>query len=102
MTAEKNNSSTRSAIVICDSIAGLTTELALVKRGWDVHVYESTKANLASRGAGIVTHQILFDTLYAPGLSISDEVGVTTNTRKTFATDGNVGSISAGATEQPG
>lgn len=79
----------RTATIVGGSIAGLTTGVALVNSGWDVHIYEATHCDLAGRGAGIITHQILFDELESLGIQI-DDVGVTMHERKTFAKDGSI------------
>jgi 2-polyprenyl-6-methoxyphenol hydroxylase-like FAD-dependent oxidoreductase len=81
---------TRTATIIGGSIAGLTTGLALLRRGWDVHIYEATAGGLDQRGAGIITHQALFDVLEKLGVPSNEQIGVTINKRKTIAQEGQV------------
>jgi len=76
--------------IIGGSIAGLTTGLALLKRGWDVQVFEATHGELESRGAGIITHQALFDALKQLDVSSKEQIGVLIQTRKAFDRDGSV------------
>jgi 2-polyprenyl-6-methoxyphenol hydroxylase-like FAD-dependent oxidoreductase len=44
-------------------MAGLFAALLLRQDGWNVDVYERIGAELAGRGAGIVTHSELFEVL---------------------------------------
>ncbi len=90
MDGAKPNTPQRHATIIGGSIAGLTTGLALLLRGWDVQIYEASRDDLESRGAGIITHQTLFDVLNVLGISTEDHIGVLMQTRKTFANDGRV------------
>lgn len=80
----------RTATIIGGSIAGLTAGLALLRRGWDVHIFEATQENMANRGAGIIAHQVLFDTLELLGVPNGKSVGVPMRTRQTFARDGSI------------
>ncbi len=72
------------------SIAGLTAGLALLQKGWDVQIYEATQGELQHRGAGIITHQALFDVLAKLGVTSRQQIGVQIQTRKTFAQDGSI------------
>src|SRR5467141_3947757 len=56
------------AVVIGGSMAGLFAALLLRRAGWQVDVYERIGAELAGRGAGIVTHRELFDVLAKAGI----------------------------------
>jgi 2-polyprenyl-6-methoxyphenol hydroxylase-like FAD-dependent oxidoreductase len=56
------------AVVIGGSMAGLFAALLLRRAGWQVDVYERIGAELAGRGAGIVTHRELFDVLARAGI----------------------------------
>jgi len=80
----------RSALVIGGSMAGLMVGHLLLRRGWDVRVFERVTTPLDGRGAGIVTHPALFRTLAACGLDGADDLGVTTHRRLMFAPDGSV------------
>jgi len=76
--------------IVGGSIAGLTTGLALLKRGWDVQLFEATHGELQHRGAGIITHQALFDALKKLNVATKDRIGVSIHTRKTFDKSGSV------------
>ena len=80
----------RRALIVGGSVGGLFAGLALLKQGWHVQVYERVPAELASRGAGIVTHQGLFDALHAVGITDLSSLGVSVPGRVTFARDGSV------------
>ena len=78
---------TRRALIIGGSIGGLFAGLALRQRGWDVQIHESTSA-LDGRGAGITTHEGVFNTLDSLGIEDSRSIGLPIETRKTFAING--------------
>ncbi len=78
------------AVIIGGSIAGLTCGLALLKIGWDVQIFEATEGELEQRGAGIITHQALFDVLKHIGVSTEQDIGVSIVTRKTFSRAGKI------------
>lgn len=58
---------TGKAIISGGSIGGLFAGAALLKKGWDVTIYERSPVPLAGRGAGIVTHPELVSALEAVG-----------------------------------
>lgn len=78
------------AIIIGGSIAGLSCGLALLKTGWDVQIFEATEGELEQRGAGIITHQALFDVLKHIGVSTEQDIGVSIVTRKAFSKSGDI------------
>lgn len=78
------------AIIVGGSIAGLFAALHLRRVGWQVAVYERVSEPLTGRGAGIVTHDALFDSLEAVGIDPHDNLGVTVNERVAFDSDGRV------------
>lgn len=80
----------RTVTIVGGSIAGLTAGLALLQRGWDVDIYEATRDDLGIRGAGIITHPILFESLASLGVTDNSDIGVKMYTRKTFAKDGSL------------
>jgi len=80
----------RRAIVAGGSIAGLTAGLALLQRGWQVDIFEATDGELQKRGAGIITHQSLFDAMDKLNIPGCENIGVFIQTRKVFARDGSV------------
>jgi len=89
MAGRKFNECKRVTIV-GGSIAGLTTGLALLKHGWDVQVFEATHGELEHRGAGIITHEALYDALKKLDVTSKDQIGVPISTRKTFDKQGSV------------
>jgi 2-polyprenyl-6-methoxyphenol hydroxylase-like FAD-dependent oxidoreductase len=79
------------AIVIGGSMGGLFAALLLRRIGWEVNVYERIGAELAGRGAGIVTHAELFDVLAIAGIDAkSASVGVSVPGRRVFDRSGRV------------
>src|SRR5437660_1163433 len=63
------------AIVIGGSLAGLFAGL-LLRRQFAVDIYERADAELAGRGAGIVTHALLYEALDEAGIAWQQERGV--------------------------
>jgi 2-polyprenyl-6-methoxyphenol hydroxylase-like FAD-dependent oxidoreductase len=77
------------AIVIGGSIGGLFAGLFLRKVGWDVSIHERAGEELASRGAGIATHDDLHEAL-ALATEPGGEVGVAVEGRIMLARSGDV------------
>jgi len=75
------------AIVSGGSIGGLFAAAALMRAGWTVDVHERSEVELAGRGAGIVTHDVLIDALEAVGAETRD-LGVAVEDRVAFDRDG--------------
>lgn len=75
------------AIVCGASIGGLFAAAALLRRGWEVDLYERTEVELAGRGAGIVTHAELIEALTAVGAGTED-LGVAVQERVAFDRSG--------------
>lgn len=80
----------RTALVIGGSLGGLFAANLLMRAGWEVDVYERVSAGLAGRGAGIVTHDELFDALERAGVTIDETVGCATRSRITLDRAGRV------------
>ncbi|MGY3586291.1 2-polyprenyl-6-methoxyphenol hydroxylase-like FAD-dependent oxidoreductase [Bradyrhizobium sp. USDA 4341] len=79
------------ALVIGGSMAGLFAALLLRREGWDVDVYERIGAELAGRGAGIVTHSELFDVLGRAGIdTAAAAVGVVVPGRRVLDRSGQI------------
>lgn len=76
--------------VIGGSMAGLTAGLLLRHQGWDVHIYERSGEELASRGAGITPHKELFDAFRQAGADIENAMGVEAHGRILIAQDGAI------------
>jgi 2-polyprenyl-6-methoxyphenol hydroxylase-like FAD-dependent oxidoreductase len=75
------SASARRAIVIGGSLAGLFAGL-LLRRQFSVDVYERADAELAGRGAGIVTHELLGQALDAAGIAWRQGLGIEVKTRR--------------------
>lgn len=81
----------KKALVIGGSMAGLFAALLLRRQGWDVDVYERIGTQLASRGAGIVTHRELFDVLGKAGIDTrAAAVGVAVPGRRVLDRTGRI------------
>jgi 2-polyprenyl-6-methoxyphenol hydroxylase-like FAD-dependent oxidoreductase len=75
------SASARRAIVIGGSLAGLFAGL-LLRRQFSVDIYERADAELAGRGAGIVTHELLGEALDAAEIAWRHGLGVEVKTRR--------------------
>lgn len=71
----------RRAIVVGGSLGGLLAAILLRSAGWDAQVYERASDDLASRGAGIGTHEELFTILRRMGITVDDSIGVLPQSR---------------------
>ena len=80
----------RRALVIGGSLGGLFAANLLARAGWDVDIFERVGAELAGRGAGIVTHDELFDVIRRMGAVIDDTIGCETHSRVTLDRTGRV------------
>lgn len=78
------------AIIIGGSLGGLFAGLHLIKNGWDVQIFERASEDLNGRGAGIVTHKELFESLRKMGIDTSNSIGVEVPARIAFSNDGNI------------
>ena len=67
--------------MIGGSLGGLFAANWLRAIGWDVAVFERVEDDLASRGAGIGTHEELLAVLRRLGLRVDDTIGVNVRTR---------------------
>jgi 2-polyprenyl-6-methoxyphenol hydroxylase-like FAD-dependent oxidoreductase len=79
----------RRALVIGGSMSGLLTAIMLLRRGWDVEIFERADDELAGRGAGIVAQPELIARLEALAID-TKALGVAITTRKIFDGDGHV------------
>jgi 2-polyprenyl-6-methoxyphenol hydroxylase-like FAD-dependent oxidoreductase len=78
------------ALVIGGSLAGLFAGLLLRRAGFDVDIYERVAAELAGRGAGIVTHAMLEEALDAAGIAWREDLGVDVATRRMYDLSGRL------------
>lgn len=78
------------ALIIGGSLSGLFSGLLLRHYGWEVEIFERVQSELAGRGAGIVTHQPLWDALDMVGIEWRENLGVEVETRRLFGLDGSL------------
>ncbi len=69
------------ALVIGGSLGGLFAANLLHAIGWHVEVYERVADDLATRGAGIGTHDELFSILRRLGITVDASIGVEVHER---------------------
>ena len=80
----------RKAVIIGGSLGGLLAANLLRSTGWNVEVYERTGDDLASRGAGIGTHDELLEIMARVGIVVDASIGVQPISRTCYALDGSV------------
>jgi 2-polyprenyl-6-methoxyphenol hydroxylase-like FAD-dependent oxidoreductase len=79
------------AIIVGGSMSGLLCGLLLQRQGWSADIFERTETELSGRGAGLVTHNELFDVLKQAGLEPdAAKVGVSVAGRRVFGSDGRI------------
>ena len=78
------------ALIIGGSLGGLFAANLLRMIGWEVDVYERVADDLAARGAGIATHDEMFDTLRRLGVIIDDTIGIKVSDRIFYDSTGKV------------
>ncbi|MBO0759484.1 MAG: FAD-dependent monooxygenase, partial [Bradyrhizobiaceae bacterium] len=66
------------ALIVGGSLAGLFAAHLLRTIGWEAEVFERNLGDLASRGAGIGTHDALIEVAQRIGLSFDSTMGVAT------------------------
>ena len=77
------------ATIVGGSMAGLFAAIFLLSRGWQVEVFERAH-ELADRGAGIVTHDLLYNALRAAGVTLRPEMGIRSRGRMMLNAGGAV------------
>jgi len=80
----------RRAIIMGGSMGGLFCGLYLLKRGWDVDVYERNSIPLTGRGAGLTTHDEMRRAIIDVTGSVPDDFGVAFEWRETLNSEGQV------------
>ncbi len=70
-------------------MAGLFAAVFLRSRGWHVDVYERADG-LADRGAGIVTHELLYRALREAGVTLRPDMGIRSKGRMMLDAEGAV------------
>jgi len=78
------------ALIVGGSLGGLFAANLLRMIGWEVEVYERVADDLAARGAGIATHDEMFDTLRRLGITIDDTIGIRVSDRVFYDRGGKV------------
>jgi 2-polyprenyl-6-methoxyphenol hydroxylase-like FAD-dependent oxidoreductase len=76
------------AAIVGGSVGGLFAANLLLRRGWDVHVFERAAGGLVSRGTGIAMHPELDAILLAAGAAPTDAIGVRVDGRSAIGRDG--------------
>ncbi len=78
-------------IVIGGSLCGLfVANLLHDLLGWEVDVFEKAGDDLASRGAGIATHDEMFSVIRRLGLQLDESYGILVNRRRVIGKNGEV------------
>lgn len=72
MSNSSTHKRTRRAIVIGGSMGGLFAASLLRETGWQTDIFERNEAELFGRGAGIVTHDDLLQSLRRAGADLTD------------------------------
>jgi 2-polyprenyl-6-methoxyphenol hydroxylase-like FAD-dependent oxidoreductase len=80
----------RRAVVIGGSVGGLFIANMLIRRGWDVDIFERVGGELASRGAGIARHHEMIAIMAAAGAEPGDELGIAVNGRTAYDRTGRI------------
>ncbi len=78
------------ALVIGGSLGGLFAANMLRSTGWKVQVFERVGDDLASRGAGIGTHEEMLDIMHRVGITVDASIGVHPESRTCLDRAGNV------------
>ena len=78
------------AVIIGGSMGGLFAAAFLQRIGWEARVYERTGDDLATRGAGLGTHDALLEGLRSLGIDTGERLGVLVKDRICLDRDGAV------------
>ena len=78
------------ALIIGGSLGGLLAANLLRSIGWKVLVFERVGDDLASRGAGIGTHEELLDIMARVGITVDASIGVQPESRTCIDTAGRI------------
>lgn len=78
------------ALVIGGSLGGLFAGNLLRSIGWTVQVFERVGDDLASRGAGIGTHEELLDIMHRIGVKVDASIGVHPQSRTCLDRTGKI------------
>ncbi|MBM3527199.1 MAG: FAD-dependent oxidoreductase [Alphaproteobacteria bacterium] len=78
------------AAIVGGSVGGLFAAHALRNIGWEIAVYERAEGDLAARGAGLGTHQDLFEIMQRLGIAVDERTGIAVGSRVCLARSGDV------------
>jgi 2-polyprenyl-6-methoxyphenol hydroxylase-like FAD-dependent oxidoreductase len=79
------------AIIVGGSLGGLFAANMLRQVcGWDVDLYERVENDLAARGAGIATHDEMFEIMRKLGLYVDESYGIDVTRRICFEKSGHI------------
>ena len=78
------------AVVIGGSVGGLFVANMLIRRGWDVDIFERVGGELASRGAGIARHHEMIAIMAAAGAKEGGELGIAMDGRTAYDKMGRI------------
>jgi 2-polyprenyl-6-methoxyphenol hydroxylase-like FAD-dependent oxidoreductase len=78
------------ALVVGGSLGGLLAANLLRSVGWEVQVFERVGDDLASRGAGIGTHEELLEIMQRIGVEVDASIGVHSQSRRCLDAGGTV------------
>ena len=81
---------TEEIAIIGGSMAGLFAAINLKSIGFKVTLYERSEISLANRGAGIATHQGLYDALNSAGITPRQAMGVESVGRNLLDKEGKI------------
>ena len=84
-----SGSGQRKAVVIGGSVAGLFAGNMLMRRGWQVDIFERVTETLASRGAGIAWHDEVQAVMAAVGATDDSAPGIAHDGRYGYDEHGN-------------
>ena len=77
-------------LIIGGSLGGLLAANMLRSVGWEAKVFERVGDDLASRGAGIGTHEELIDIMHRIGIAVDASIGVHPESRTCLDRLGNI------------
>jgi 2-polyprenyl-6-methoxyphenol hydroxylase-like FAD-dependent oxidoreductase len=90
-SSSERTASSRRALVIGGSLAGLFTGTLLLRAGWNVDIFERSPDDLDSRGGGIVLQPEVVEVFRRAGVDLSTlALGVTSQYRVVFHPDGSI------------
>ena len=71
-------------------MAGLFAAVSLRSLNFDVNIFERSAGDLTNGGAGIATHGELYDALETAGVELKAEMGIQSNGRVMFDSEGKI------------